>query len=210
VIWSAVGSGGKGGLKEVPHIVTLAKKYPNFVGIYLDDFIVDAKKMPDGRLVGKPAMSREEFAQMRNLLKEVARPMDIWSTLYAHELIPSHPNYRVCEPPLSDLLDLFDVLTLWTWNSDELPSLEQSLTALESIAPKKARKLLGLYVWDYFNRKPVPVEMMRFQCEQGLTWLKEGRIDGMIFLSNSSLDVGLDSAEFAREWIARVKNYTLG
>ncbi len=55
VNWAAVGSSGGGGLKTVSDIVTLAKSYPNFTGIYLDDFVKDAQKGPDGRRVGKPA-----------------------------------------------------------------------------------------------------------------------------------------------------------
>jgi hypothetical protein len=56
VKWSAVGSSGGGGLKTLPDILTLAKRYPNVTGIYLDDFIKDRTKRPDGRFSGKPAM----------------------------------------------------------------------------------------------------------------------------------------------------------
>jgi hypothetical protein len=78
-----------------------------------------------------------------------------------------------------------------------------NLTALERIAPKKARIALGLYIWDYHNKKPVPMELMKHQCDLGLKWLKEGRISDMIFLANTVLDVGMPSAEFSREWIKK-------
>jgi hypothetical protein len=96
------------------------------------------------------------------------------------------------------------VLTLWTWNADELPALEKNLAALEAIAPASRRIALGLYMWDFPNRRPVPLELMKHQCELGLKWLHEKRIQEMIFLANSVLDVGLPSAEFARDWIAKV------
>jgi hypothetical protein len=45
---------------------------------------------------------------------------------------------------------------------------------------------------------------MKRQCELGLQWLKEGRLDGMIFLGNSVCGMGLETVEWTREWIAQV------
>jgi hypothetical protein len=208
VVWSVVGSGGKGGMNELPHVLALARKFPNITGVYLDDFIIDAKRQADGRIVGRPALTPDDLQRAREQMKAVGRPMDVWVTLYTHEINPSRktasPSFRGCEPPLADFLDLFDVLTLWTWNSDEIPFLEENLVALEKTAPKNARVALGLYIWDFHNRKPVPVELMERQCELGLKWLKDKRVHDMIFLANTVLDVGLPSAEFSRQWIAKV------
>ena len=202
VVWSVVGSGGEGGMKELPPVLDLAKKFPNITGVYLDDFIIGGKKLADGRTVGRPALQRGEMKKAREQMKAVGRPMEVWVTLYTHEINPARktaaPGYKECEPPLASFLDQFDVLTLWTWNSEEIPELEENLVALEKIAPKKARIALGLYIWDFHNRKPVPVELMKHQCDLGLKWLKEGRISDMIFLANTVLDVGMPSAEFSR------------
>ena len=213
VVWSVVGAGGKGGMNELSPVLALAKNFPNFTGVYLDDFILDAKKQPDGRVAGHPALQPDDLKQAREKMKTVGRPMEIWVTLYTHEINPSRkiapPTFRGCEPPLAGFLDMFDVLTLWTWNSDELPFLEDNLAALEKIAPKSARIALGCYLWDFQNRKPVPLDLMKHQCESGLRWLREGRIQDMIFLANTVLDVGLPSAEFARQWIAKVGSQSL-
>jgi len=213
VVWSVVGSGGKGGMSELPPVISLAKKYPNIAGIYLDDFIIDAKKQADGRIAGRPALQPDELKAARQQMKAVGRPMEIWVTLYTHEICPprktTSPGYRGCVPPLADFLDLFDVLTLWTWNADELPALEENLAALEAIAPKNRRIALGMYLWDFPNRRPVPLELMRHQCELGLKWLHQKRIQELIFLANTVLDVGLPSAEFSRNWIAQVGNQPL-
>ena len=199
VLWSVVGSGGKGGMAELSPVLELAKKFPNISGIYLDDFIIDRKKQPDGRIVGRPALTPTELEGARKRLKTTGRPMETWVTLYTHELLP----------PLADFLHLFDVLTLWTWNSDDLRTLDESLAALEAVAPKNARIALGLYIWDFQNAKPVPLDLMKHQCEMGLKWLKEKRIHEMIFLGNMVLDVGLPSAEFTRQWIKKVSDETL-
>jgi len=204
VIWSVVGSGGKGGMSELPHVLALAKKFPNIGGIFLDDYVVESKKQPDGRTVGRPAVMPEELKSARERMKTVGRPMEIWVTLYTHELDPKHPRYKGCEPALAGFLDLFDVLTLWTWNGEEVRQLDESMATLESLAPKTARKALGLYMWDYFNKRPMPIELMELQCERGLKWLREGRVQYLIFLSSTLCDMGLPSVEFARQWIAEV------
>jgi hypothetical protein len=138
----------------------------------------------------------------------------MWVTLYTHEVNPdrkaSKRSYISCEPPLANSLGEFDVLTLWTWDSAEISELEANLLALEKIAPKKARIALGLYLWDFQNKKPVPVELMKQQCDLGLKWLKEGRISDMIFLANTMLDVGMPSADFSRLWIKQHGDERLG
>ncbi len=204
VVWSVVGSGGAGGMAELPYVLSLAKKFNNISGIYLDDFIIDVKKRADGRTLGRPALHPSELKLAREKLKSLGRPMDIWVTLYSHELLPKHSAHIGCDPPLAKFLDLFDVLTLWTWNANELPKLEESLAALESIAPKNRRIALGMYIWDFPNSRPVPLDLMRHQCELGLKWLKEKRIQEMIFLANTVLDIGAPGGQFARDWIAKV------
>jgi hypothetical protein len=105
--------------------------------------------------------------------------------------------------PLRDYFDLIDVITLWTGNSAELVNLESNLKKLQQQAPTK-KKMLGCYVVDYGKKKGIPVEAMQLQCETGLRWLKQGRIDGMIFLGNTSMDMGFESVEWTRQWIRKV------
>jgi hypothetical protein len=213
VVWSVVGSGGQGGMDELEPVIELAREFPNIAGVYLDDFIVDVRRRPDGRDAGRPAMPPSELKRARRRLESLGRPMDFWVTLYTHEINPRRKAgwlpFRGCDPPLADFLDLFDVLTLWTWNSRELVALEENLAALRAIAPRTARIALGLYLWDYHNAQPVPMELMRHQCELGLKWLRENRIQEMIFLANTVLDVGIPTAEFARRWIAQVGSQPL-
>ena len=143
VVWSVVGSGGKGGMAELDPFLPLANEFSNLHGIYLDDFIIDRKKREDGRVVGRPALSPDELESARSRLKAVGRPQEIWVTLYSHELAPDHPRFIGCDPALSEFLHLFDVLTLWTWNSDELTNLDASLAALEAAARPRLHVFLS-------------------------------------------------------------------
>ena len=47
------------------------------------------------------------------------------------------------------------------------------------------------------------------QCELGLEWLKQGRIDGMIFLASCICDLDLETVEWTRKWIQKVGDQEL-
>jgi len=113
--------------------------------------------------------------------------------LYTHQLgLPVAPYLAQC-----------DVVTLWTWRSEDLAGLAANMERLEKTAPS-IRKVLGCYMWDYGDKKPMPLDRMRSQCETGIRWLREGRIEGMIFLASCICDLGLEAVEWAREWIRSV------
>lgn len=213
VQWAAVGSGGRGGLSEVPDIVTLAKKYPNFTGIFLDD-VIRHEKRADGSRVARPAMTTDALGAMRKQLDTVGRPMEVWSVIYTHDIDPQHPDFHPSESPLAETMKYFDVITLWTWKSADLKDLEKNLTMLEAIKPKTSRIALGIYLWDYTGidpakkddptykwGKPVPLDRMEHQCGLGLKWLEEGRISGMVMLGIAGIDQGNPSAPWMRDWI---------
>lgn len=209
VVWSIIGSGGAGNMKELDYVLTLAEEFPNISGIYLDDFIIDYKKLDNGRRIGRPAISPDELKVVREKFKTIGHPMEIWVTLYPGYLHPDDPKGYGCDPPLSSFIDLFDVLTLWIGNSEDLRNLGTSLVELETVAPKSARIAIGVYTWEYGKGKDVPLDLLEYQCELGLKWLKEKRIHEMIFMGNTLFDMGFPSSEFVRKWIAKVGNQTL-
>jgi hypothetical protein len=50
---------------------------------------------------------------------------------------------------------------------------------------------------------------MKLQCEKGMRWLEEGRIEGMIFLANTVADLGFETVEWTRQWIEEVGDVRL-
>lgn len=64
--------------------------------------------------------------------------------------------------------------------------------------------LLGCYMYDFDQSKPLPVERMKMQVELGHRWLCDGRIAGMIFLATPNVDVGLEAVEWTRQWIVQM------
>jgi hypothetical protein len=99
-------------------------------------------------------------------------------------------------------LDEVDEVCLWTWRPEQLKDLESNLTALEALVPGKPI-YQGCYMYDFDASRPLPVELMKQQTEIGHGWLREGRIQGMIFLATPNVDVGLEAVEWTRQWIAQ-------
>jgi hypothetical protein len=191
VVWSIVGASGVTHEQERQDVLTLARKTPNIVGLFMDDFFTDRKS---GKLA---SLTLDQVREVQKQLKESGKKLDLYVTLYTRQL----------DPAIRDYLSLIDVVTLWTWETAELANLETNLAKLEKLAPK-ARKLLGCYTADYDrNRTPwwtaLPVPTMEKQCETGLKWLRQGRIDGII-LYGTAMDLGWASVDWARDWVQRV------
>ncbi|MGI6419146.1 MAG: hypothetical protein ACOX1P_26170 [Thermoguttaceae bacterium] len=187
VVWSVVGSGGFHKAEETAEVLAMANRVANFRGVMLDDFFT-------GNTEGKRAQwSVEELAELRGKLNQTGKKLDIYVTFYV----------RHFDLPLADYLDQIDVLTYWNMDSGGIRDLEDNLQKLERLYPRK-RKMLGCYVVDYRNKRGMPVDLMKHQCEVGLRWLQAGRIEGIIFLGNTVLDLGFESAEWTRQWIQQV------
>jgi hypothetical protein len=153
----------------------------------MDDFF-DTRSGPV-----RGALTLDELDALQQRLKGGAAKLDLWVVLYTHQL----------DAPVAEHLKRCDVVTLWTWKAQELPQLQTNLERAERLAPGK-RIVLGCYLWDYGTRKPMPVDAMRAQCEQGLRWLEQGRIEGMIFLASCIADLELEAVEWTRAWIREV------
>jgi len=189
VVWSLTGASGETSEEERKHVLNLARRFPNIVGCVMDDFF-----QSDGR----GALAPRQLRELRSQLTVDSVKRDLYVVLYQHQL----------DLPIQSHLDYCDKITFWTWKSGDLDTLERRLDRLEHVAPKQG-KLLGCYLWDYGNRAPMPLDLMKKQCTLGREWLREGRIEGMIFLASNVCDIELETVEFTREWIAAVGDETV-
>ncbi len=191
VVWSVVGSGGETADRERKAVFALAERTPNLTGIFMDDFFTN-----EGDKVAK--LSSDELRGLRKQGELADRRLDLWVVLYTHQL----------DLPVQEHLKLCDKVTLWTWRSADLEHLETNMARFEKLAGRSG-KLLGLYMYDFGAKGEMPVDRMQRQCELGLQWLKEGRIEGMIFLANTVADLDFEAVEWTRQWIARVGDQPL-
>jgi hypothetical protein len=193
VVWSIVGAGGVVNQQGVEIIRNLARKFPNIIGVQMDDFFRDTL---DGGRVG--ALTPKELAYIRNQLDVNGRRLDRWVTLYHHDL----------KYDLAEYLQEVDVVTYWTWKAKDLAGLEDGFAQAEQATPH-AHHVLGCYMYDYGTEKPMPLNLMQKQCALGLEWLKKGRIEGMIFLASCICDLNLEAVEWTRNWIREVGDQKL-
>lgn len=191
LVWSIVGAGGTTDSEEIERVRALVTRFSNIDGVMMDDFFSG-----DPNRVG--VHTPEHLQAIRDRLIVSDRKLDLWVVLYQHQL----------DLPVGNHLRLCDVVTFWTWWAERLEVLEQNFEQFERIAPS-SRKVLGCYMWDYGNHKPMPVPLMEKQCRLGLRLLREGRIEGMIFLASCICDLGLEAVEWTREWIQEVGNQSL-
>ena len=209
VMWSMTGSGGVTSEEERNQVFALAAKMPNMTGVFLDDFFHfkiengEVKKTLEG---GEPlsvqpvpaSLSAEQLRQLRSRLNVGGRKLDLGVVVYTNQLDQRIvPHLKHC-----------DIVSLWTWKAEEIANLEANLAKMKKLAPDK-RILLGLYMWDFGLRKPMPVDLMRRQCELALKWLGEGKIEGMIFLATNICDLKIESVYWSRRWITEVGDQPL-
>ena len=207
VMWSATGASGHTSAEERQHVLELAGKNPNITGLFLDDFF---QNRPANAATGekpglKAVMSLDEMRQLRQQLlipsqcvRIVPRRLELGVTLYTNQL----------DPAISPYLELCDLVSVWTWKAADLLKLEENMQRFWKMSPR-SRTLLGLYMWDFGAGKPMPVAAMQHQCDLGLKWLREGRVEGLILLGTNVCDLNLEAVEWARAWIARVGNEPL-
>lgn len=191
VAWSIVGAGGVTRDLERQQVLAMARQTPNIVGVFMDDFFHNRNS---GNIA---SLTVDQLREIQKQPKAGDKKLDLYVTLYTRQI----------DPAISDYLKLIDVVTLWTWETAELTNLEANLAKLERLAPK-TRILLGCYTADYDRNRIPPwidlgVPRMQRQCEIGLRWLREGRIEGII-IYGTAMDLGWESVEWAREWLQKV------
>lgn len=185
LVWSIVSAGGKVSSEEQEAVFDLAFKNPKISGVVMDDFFVPK---------GKPgAMHLDQLRALRTRLRNTRKELDLWVVLYEREL----------ERDIAAYLDLCDVIQFWTWHGKNLQDLAKNFETAQKLASGR-RMALGLYWWDFGEKKPLPLSAMEQQCELGLEWLLAGRIEAMIFCGSWLCDRGLESVAWTREWIQRV------
>lgn len=193
VVWSIVGAGGmenhNDGKGDLDEVVRQAKMFPNVTGGVLDDFFVSEER--------RNAFHPERLKQIKSQLSEEAgRNLDLWVVVYENNL----------ELPIENHLQACDVISFWTWhNQENLKDAEKNFERLLQMTPDK-KHLNGCYLYDYGNRKELPLDLMKQQCSLYEKLLLSGRSDGIILCSNCCADVGLESVPYTRSWLNEIGN----
>lgn len=185
VIWPLVESGGETDPERRDFVLNMPARYPNAAGFIMDDYF---------KKDGTAHLTLDELKQLAAKRRTAdGRALPLYVVVYTHQL----------ELPIQEHLAHCDKITFWTWKVEDLADLEKNFAKMEKVAPDHP-KLLGCYLWDFGNKAPVPLDAMKRQVEVGYKLLQAGRIEGMIFLEHGVCDIGLDTVEWTREWLAKV------
>ena len=177
----------------------LAAKLPNLTGLDMDDFFVgDVVPTTDGG-EAQAHLSVEQVRKVHEELLAHDRRIDLSVVIYSNQLHPAVQRH----------LDLVDTVYFWTWRARDLENLEANFAAYRKIEPVKPT-LLGIYMWDFAEKKPISLERMEHQCRLALHWLNKGEVEGMIFHCTPLCGMKLESVEWSKDWIARHANDVLG
>lgn len=185
VAWALVESGGETDPERRDYVLKMPARFPNIAGFIMDDYF---------KSDGSAHLTVEQLQQLEAKRQtDDGRKLPLYVVVYTHQLdLPIQPHLKYC-----------DKITFWTWKAEDLANLEANFEKLEKVAPDHP-KLLGCYLWDFGNKKAMPLQSMKCQTEYGYELLKAGRIEGMIFLEHGVCDIGLDTVLWTKEWIARV------
>lgn len=197
IAWSIVDSAPEPYEQKKRDAFELAKRFPKLTTIFLDDFFIGNAKIKPGMTEAPAHLTMKQLIDLHAEVKAQPRPLDLAIVFYTQQLGGDYgPHLRHC-----------DIVGFWTWRATELVDLESNFEKFRKVAPDK-RVLLGIYMWDFGNSRPITDEMMKHQCEVGLRLFKEKQIEGMIFHCTPLCGLELSSVEYAKKWIAEHADVT--
>jgi len=175
---------------EQEDVYRLAAANPNIQGLLLDDYLIGPGTAQEPHYTAQ--VSLHDLAEARRRMDGLGRRLELAAVVYAGQL----------DPAIAPLLASMDTVLFWTWTPPELEGLERNFRRLKQLLPGK-KVLLGCYMWNFsVPPGPMPLPLLKRQCDLGLRWLKAGDIEGMIFLATNICDLGLEAVAWTRRWIA--------
>jgi len=157
---------------------------PNLVGAVVDDL---SSNIPRGNY--DPA----SLAAMYRKVKAAGERLQVYAVIYTM-------NFDIDYTPY---MPYIDVVSLWIWDSNELPQLDEQMGRCRENFPGKPI-VLGLYVHDYCNKHTVPLDLVQFEFQKAREYVGDGLIDGYQILG-SYLRPELDTpqAKWVRDFVRR-------
>jgi hypothetical protein len=132
--------------------------FPNLAGGIVDDL---SSNIPKGRY------NPESLAAIHRRLKAASPAFKLFAVIYTM-------NFGIDYAPY---MSFIDVVSLWVWDSRDLPGLDQHVERCRQLFPGKPI-VLGLYVHDYCNGRPMPLDLVQFEFEKARGYVRDGLIEG--------------------------------
>jgi len=195
VAWSVIDGAPQSYEQKKQWAFELSEKMPNLVSFYLDDYFVD-RAIPEAGQEDSPTnLTFDEILDLRKEMDSLKRPADLSVVVYDFQI----------QSGIKRHIEVCDVVSFWTWRATELVNLEDNFRKYRDNVPDKPT-LLGIYMWDFGNKKPITMELMKLQLDFALRKFQEKQIEGMIFHCTPLVDLGLEVVEYSKKWIAEHGN----
>ena len=196
VTWSILGAGNStfDDWVDVDEVIKQANKFENVTGGFYDDFFGKNR-----RTVYPPERLRE--IRQRCDERVIGKKLNMWVTLYEYNLEQI--------PDIKPWLDEFDYITLWVWYGKNLEKMESYYEQVFEMCPDK-KVVAGMFMYNYGERCPMSVSQMKRQGDYFLSLMREGKIDGIMFVGNPICDLGLEAVEWTRNWIKEHRDDIIG
>ena len=199
VAWSIIDGAPQSYAQKKRWAFELREKMPNLVSFYLDDyfhFVKDDSYHPEES--DREILPLDAIRNLHQEVKSLKQPTNLSMVIYSDAL-------RDLGPGIKPHLDCCDIVSFWTWYATNLVALEDNFKKYREIVPDKPT-LLGIYMWDFGNSRPITLELMKLQLDFALKKFRQGEIEGMIFHCTPLVDLGLEAVEYSRKWIAEHAN----
>lgn len=168
----------------------LLDKMPNLGEFYLDDFFEYLAPVDEGTGLAKSHMSLEQLKALKTEVQQLKQHPKLAMVLYTHQLNSGIKPY----------MEYCDRVSLWTWWANDLSVLEDNFRKYRELVPNKPT-LLGIYMWDFGNQKPIPLEHMKLQLDFAYQNLKSGAVEGLIFHCTPLCALDIEAVRYSRQWI---------
>ena len=164
------------------YVVDVAKTAENISGGVVDDFF-SPKRIQ--------RFTPEVLGEIKNTLNK--NDLDFWCVLYKNEM----------DEKLLPYLECFDGVSFWIWSCKDIVNVQEYLEKLFSLAKGK-KIMLGVYLWDYGGDPNGPMDEKLFRKQMSLYFdlVEKGKIEGIIFCSNTIGDSDLETCKILKEYIA--------
>ncbi len=169
-------------------VLEQTKDFPNINCGVFDDFVGYLKKHPL-----PPEKYHEVHEYMHN---NPVKPLDMWMVLYTREFGLNAED----DATFGKYIDAFDGIIMWTWHESHLSLFEEKWELFKKMTEGK-RRMLGLYLYNFGERKQASAEAAAWQLERYTQLLRAGEIEGIVLHTNTMADLDHPAYDMERAWM---------
>ncbi|HNX03866.1 MAG TPA: hypothetical protein PKI32_00095 [Opitutales bacterium] len=179
--------------ESAKRIAGLSLKYPNIVGVNLDDF---NNGNPD------TAMSPAALKELKAMMRKINPKLKVAVVSYADA-------GQTCD--LTPFRDELDVVSRWKWTAENAywDTYKDDVAKLRRQVGPKVKIVHGLYLHDFGagmeSRNPLPLEIFKKSVRTATACVRDGSIDGIILPQ-----VGWYSIPTHREHVNWLRDFLAG